>query len=99
DAAYASPRMSTNSRRRLLDGLEDEVREHIERETAGNIERGMTPQEARLAALRKFGNIARAMEETRAVWQWAWVEHLLQDARYSFRLMRRNPRFSAVVVL
>jgi len=33
--------------KRRLDGLEEEIREHIERETEDNIERGMTPEEAR----------------------------------------------------
>ena len=82
-----------------LDNLDDEIREHIERETRENIERGMTPADARAAALRKFGNVARVMEDTRAVWKWTWLEQFFQDARYGWRGMRRNPRFAAVVVL
>jgi putative ABC transport system permease protein len=50
-----------------LDNLDDEIRDHLERETQENIARGMTPTEARTAAQRKFGNVARVMEETRAV--------------------------------
>ena len=86
-------------RRRALDGLEDDIRDHIERETRENIERGMTEEAARAAARRRFGNVAHAMEETRAVWQRAWLEELLQDARYGGRFLRRNPRFASVVVL
>jgi putative ABC transport system permease protein len=82
-----------------LDGFEDDIRDHLNRETCENIERGMTPDAARRAALRKFGNIARVMEETRDVWRRVWLEQLLQDVRYSLRFLRRNPRFSAVVVL
>ena len=82
-----------------LDNLDDEIRDHIERETHENIERGMTPEEARAAAVRKFGNVARVMEETRAVWKWAWLEQFWQDARYGWRGLRRNPGFAAVVVL
>ena len=59
----------------------------------------MTPEEARHAALRKFGNIARVMERRATVWRWVWLEQLLQDVRYGLRLLRRNPRFTAVVVL
>lgn len=86
-------------RRRAWDGLEDDIRDHIERETEDNIERGMTPAEARHAALRKFGNVTRVMEQTRDVWRWVWVEQLIQDLGYSVRALRRNPRFAAVAVL
>jgi predicted permease len=87
------------TRRRALDGLEEDIRDHIERETQDNIERGMTPAEARHAALRKFGNVTRAMEETRDIWRWIWLEQLLQDLGYSLRSLRRNPRFAAVAAL
>ncbi len=82
-----------------LDGFDDDIRDHIERETRDNIERGMTQEEARTAALRKFGNVARVMEETRGVWRRMWIEQLLQDVRYGLRFLCRNPRFAAVVVL
>src|SRR2546427_3161476 len=88
-----------NRRRRLLDQLDDEMRDHIERETRDNIERGMPPQEARYAALRKFGNVTRANEDTREVWSRVWIEQLFQDARYGLRILRRDPRFTLVVVL
>ena len=82
-----------------LDHLEDDIRDHIERETRENIARGMAPEEARRAALRKFGNVARVMEETRDVWRRVWLEQLLQDVRYGLRFLFHNPRFTAVVVL
>ena len=82
-----------------LDNLGDDFRDHIEHETEENIERGMSPEEARAAALRKFGNVTRVMEETRAVWISIWLQQLLQDIRYGVRGLRRNPGFAAVVVL
>ena len=84
---------------RMLDSLDDDIRDHIERETRDNIERGMPPEEARHAALRRFGNIARVKEDTRAVWRRVWLEQLLQDIRYGLRMLVRNPGFAAVVVL
>ena len=51
-------------RRHALAGLADDVRDHIERETRENIARGMTPEAARAAARRKFGNVTRVMEDT-----------------------------------
>ena len=82
-----------------LDNLNDDIRDHIERETQENIDGGMSPEEARAGALRKFGNITRVMEETRAVWVSVWLEQLLQDIRCGLRGLRRNPGFAAVVGL
>jgi putative ABC transport system permease protein len=86
-------------KRRMLDGLDDDIRDHIERETTDNIARGMPPEEARHAALRKFGNITRAKEDTRAVWSRMWLEQLARDIRYGLRILVRNPGFAAVVIL
>ena len=44
-------------RKRMMEDLDQDIRDFIERETQDNIERGMAPEEARYAALRKFGNV------------------------------------------
>jgi len=64
-----------------------------------DIERGMPPEEARYAALRKIGNVARVKEETREVWSRVWLEQLLQDIRYALRIRRRNTAFTLDVIL
>jgi hypothetical protein len=68
--------------KRMLEDLDQDIREHIERETQDNIERGTPAEEARYAAVRKFGNITRLKEETREVWTFPRLEELLQDVRY-----------------
>ena len=84
-------------RKHLLD-LDGEIRHHIELEIRENIERGMTPEEARRAALRKFGNPTLVKEDTRVVWQAVWLEQFLQDLRYALRTLRHQPAFTFTVV-
>jgi len=84
---------------RHLKNLDQDIRDHIERETLANIECGMSPEDARAAALRAFGNPTRIAEQTREVWSIVWLEQLSQDVRYGIRTLLRNPGFTAVVVL
>src|SRR5262245_559451 len=86
-------------RRRPLDGLDAEIRDHIERETRDNIEKGMAPEEARRQALLAFGSVDLAAEDTRAVWGWPALDALRQDVRYAFRTLRKHPAFALVVIL
>jgi putative ABC transport system permease protein len=89
----------TRGRRRSLDDLPDDIRDHLERETQDNIDRGMTPEDARDAARRSFGNIALATENTRAVWIPIWCDQVMQDVHYGARTLRRSPAFSAIVIV
>ena len=89
----------SRDRKRLLSDLESDIRDHIEIETQDNIARGMSPEEARYAAVRKFGNVTRVMEDTREVWAIRWFDHLVQDLRFALRGIRKSPLFATVVVL
>lgn len=50
-----------------LDGLEQELHDHIEAETGDNLARGMSPDRARQAARIKLGNISSIREEAYSV--------------------------------
>jgi len=64
-------------------------------------ENGLSPEDARYAAWRAFGNTALIKEETREMWGWGSVDRIWQDCRYALRGLRKNPGFSltAVVIL
>ncbi len=85
--------------KRVLEGLDEEIRNHIETETQENIDRGMSPEEARHAAMRKFGNVTLAKEDARAVWTLIWLEELVQDVRFGLRTLGKAPGFTAVAIL
>lgn len=85
--------------RRALDGLDEDIRDHIERETQDNIDCGMTPEEARRQAMLKFGSVAVIKEDTRAIWTWPSLDAIRQDVRYACRMLRKNPAFATVVIL
>ena len=86
-------------RRRAMDGLDDDIRDHLEREVAEQVGRGMSPAEAHRRALIAFGNVALAKEDTRAVWVRVWLDDLVRDVRYALRTLARNPVFAAAVVI
>jgi putative ABC transport system permease protein len=88
-----------NRRKSMINDLDHDIRDFIERETQDNIDRGMPPDEARYAALRKFGNATRVREDAREVWSFGWLEQLGRDIRFGLRMLARNPGFTAVALL
>ena len=85
--------------KRALEGIDADIRAHIERETQDNIERGLSPEEAHRQAMLAFGSVALAKEDTRAIWSWPWLEQASQDVRYAFRTWRKDRGFATVVIL
>ena len=82
--------------------LDDEIRGHLALSVKERIERGDTPEAARLAALREFGYIPHARESMRRVWYSRWfdnVEALGQEIRVALRSLLRAKGLAATVVV
>lgn len=79
--------------------LEDELQFHLEMKQAEHEERGVTPECARTAALRRLGNQTLLKEDSRRMWIWGWLEAAAQDTRHTFRLLAKSPGFTLTAVL
>lgn len=86
-------------RRSLETMMAEEMQAHLDGLAERNLAAGMSPIEARQAALRAFGGVEQLKEEARDQRRAAWVEHIFQDARYGLRQLRKSPVFTAVAVL
>ncbi len=86
-------------RRSREEDLQAELRFHIEETADEHRLKGISPQDAELAARRDLGNIALVQEDTRATWTWNWFEQLGQDLRYASRTLIQNPVFTLMAVL
>ncbi|HEY6122408.1 MAG TPA: permease prefix domain 1-containing protein [Pyrinomonadaceae bacterium] len=79
--------------------LDDELRFHLERDTAQNLQTGMSAEDARLAALRSFGGFEQSKEECRDARCVSVLQEMSQDLRYALRILRKHPAFAAVSVI
>jgi predicted permease len=86
-------------RDRAGEQLQDELQFHLDQQIAENLAAGNSPEEARRAALRTFGNPVTLRDQTRNTWSWQGLEMLLRDLHFGIRALARNPGFSSLAIL
>jgi putative ABC transport system permease protein len=79
--------------------LEEELKSHLEMLAEENLKKGMTAEEAHYAELRSFGGVEQTKESYREQRGLPLIESLAQDLRYAFRMLAKNPGFTAVAVI
>jgi predicted permease len=79
--------------------LGDELRFHVEQQTAANVAAGMPREEARRQAMLQFGGAEAVKEDCREQRSGFWLETLWSDMRYGVRMMARAPGFTIVAIL
>lgn len=85
-------------RRQETARLDEEMRFHLEQEIAERVAHGASPETARQAAMRDFGNPTLLRDEVRRGWSWGWLETLMRDLRFGTRALMRSPGFTVTTV-
>jgi predicted permease len=86
-------------RRRVAQELDEELEFHVEHRTEVLVREGLSPAQAREAALRELGSLTRVREDCQDTWRVRWIETSLQDVGFGARLLRKNPAFTTVAAI
>ena len=79
--------------------LTEEIESHLNMATADRVARGQSSADARRSAIHEFGNVPMVADATRDQWGWLRLELLIEDVRYAWRQIRKNPGFTLTVVM
>jgi predicted permease len=79
--------------------LDQELASHLDFAIEENLQRGLSPEEARRQALIRFGGVQRSREQQRAARGLPALDVLMQDLRYTLRTLRRDRGFTFIAIL
>lgn len=89
-------RLANAVRRREIDSeIDEEMRFHLEARRAEYSATGRDPQEA----ARRFGSPLRHREASAEAHLLPWLDSLVQDTRFAFRVLRRTPAFTVTAIV
>lgn len=97
--ALVRPLLTAVQRRRREREMAAELQLHLDLLTESHRKAGLSPEEARAAALREFGHVEGIKERARDGWSWGGLDDARRDFRTSVRSLRRTPGFVVAVVL
>jgi putative ABC transport system permease protein len=78
--------------------LDQELRFHVDRQIAGHVAAGLSPEEARRRANLEFGGVERVKEEVRDTRWETHFDNVFRDFRYAIRNLRKDWRFGLVAI-
>jgi hypothetical protein len=79
--------------------LDAEMQDYLERAVEDKVRSGMTPESALRAARVEIGSTEAVKDQVREAGWERMVHSVWSDLRFAARMMRRNPAFTAVVVM
>ena len=79
--------------------FDEEARFHLDQRTEEFIRAGMSADQARRAALTRFGSVARASDRTADADLFRWLDDFRRDVGYGLRLLRRSRGFALLAIL
>ncbi len=85
-------------RREADDEMAEEMRFHLEMRTEDLLDKGASPEDARSAALRRFGNVMGIMERARDLRGWSAWAQFGHGLRLAVRSLRKAPGYTATAV-
>jgi predicted permease len=86
-------------KRQVEEDLEEELLYHLSKEIERNIARGLTLQETRSAALRRFGGVQQLKEQSRDASGVRMIDDLWRDLRYALRILSRTRGLTLTIVV